>query len=167
VSKQSLVLTVALAAIIVSAPELSAQSATQSPPRVTATCSSGFSGGGPKCPLARRLLIDVRRHGEGAPPELYGVVHLGASTAELFQLTPEQATPADSTLYAILDVTRDASGEYSIEESIAGSRSTGSSSCRRSSTGKLDDLTFGAYLANVTTQLARCAKHARSQIDKR
>jgi hypothetical protein len=162
-SKQSLVPAVALAAIIISTPGLSAQS----PPGLIATCSSGLSGGGPNCPLDRRLLIDVRRHGEGAPPELYGVVQLGASAAELFQLTPEQATTADSTLYAILDVTRDASGQYSIEKSISGSRATGSRSCSGSATGKLDDLTFGAYLATVTTQLVRCAKHAWSQIDKR
>jgi hypothetical protein len=75
VYKQLLVPAVALAAIIISASGLSAQSA----PRLIATCSSGLPGGGPKCPLDRRLLIDVRRHGEGAPWELYEVVHLGAS----------------------------------------------------------------------------------------
>jgi hypothetical protein len=163
VYKQLLVPAVALAAIIISAPGLSAQSA----PRLIATCSSGLSGGGPKCPLDRRLLIDVRRHGEGAPWELYEVVHLGASAADVFQLTPDQATTVDSTLYAILDVTRDTSGQYRIENSITGSRPRGSNSCSGSSTGKLDDLAFGAYLATATTQLARCAKHARSQIDRR
>jgi hypothetical protein len=164
--KQSLAAAVVLAATTISAPWISAQSTTAIPPKPIATCSSGLSGGGPNCPLDRRLLIDVRRHGEGAPPELYEVVDMGASAAGVFRITPEQATTGDSALYAIVDVTRDASGQYTIEESIAGSLLTGRSSCRGSSTGKLDDLAFGAYLATVTARLVRCAKRDRPQIGK-
>ena len=165
--KQSFGAALVLAATTISAPWLMAQSTTQSPPKLIGTCSSGLSGGGPSCQLDRRLLMDVRRHGEGAPPELYEVVEMGASAAGVFRLAPEQATKVDSSLYAVLDVTRDVSGQYRIEESIAGSLSTDRSSCRGSSTGKLDDLAFGAYLATVTTRLARCAKRGRSEIGKR
>ena len=164
--RRSFAAAVVLAAITSPAPWLMAQSTTKSPPELIGTCSSGLSGGGPSCQLDRRLLIDVRRHGEGAPPELYEVVEMGASAAGVFPLTPERATKVDSSLSAVVDVTRDASGQYSIEESIAGSLSTDRNSCRGSSTGKLGDLAFGAYLATVTTRLARCAKRGRSQIGK-
>lgn len=161
--KQLLSAVVAFAAIIIPAPGLSAQSPTSPPPKLMGTCSSGLSGGGPKCSLDHRMLIDVRRQGAGAPTELDQVVHIGASGAEAFRLTPDQATTADSTLFAVIDVNRDASGQYRIAESISGSLVTHPDNCRGFSTGKLDDLAFGAYLATVTTRLVRCAQHAHSR----
>jgi hypothetical protein len=164
--KQLLGNVVAFAAMIISAAGLSAQSPTPPPSKLTGSCSSGLSGGGSNCPLDHRVLIDVRRQGAGAPPELEQVVHIGASGAEVFSLTPDQATTADSTLFAVIRVNRDASGQYRIEESISGSLVTHPNNCRGCSTGTLDDLAFGAYLATVTTRLVRCAQHAHSRSGK-
>ena len=161
--KQSLV-TVALGAGIIFTPALSAQSTTSPSAKPIGSCSSGLSGGGPGCRPERRLLIDIRRHGEGAPTELRDVVAMGASAAGIFSLNSDQATAADSTLYAVIDVRRAASGQYRIEQSITGSVVATRNNCSASSTGKLGDLAFGAYLATATAQLVRCAQHARSQI---
>jgi hypothetical protein len=164
--KQLLGAVVAIAAMIIPGPGLSAQSPTPPPPKSTGSCSSGLSGGGPDCPLDRRMLIDVRRQGAGAPRELDEVVRIGASGAEVFPLTPDRATTTDSTVFAVIDVNRDSSGQYRIEESISGSLVTHPDNCRGFSTGKLDDLAFGAYLATITTRLVRCAQHAHSRSGK-
>jgi len=157
----------AFAATIVISPSLSAQSPAPPPPHSRATCATGLSGGGPGCPLDRRLLIEVRRHGAGAPAPVEQAVHEGASIAGVFRLSPDQATAADSTLYAIIDVQRDAAGQYRIEQSIAGSRVAHPQNCRGYSTGSnSDDLTFGSFLAVVSANLARCAHQARLSIAK-
>jgi hypothetical protein len=156
----------ALAAMTLVSAGLSAQSPAPPPPHLIATCASGLSGGGPGCPLDRRLLIEVRRHGAGAPSQVEQAVHEGASIAEVFRLSPDQAMAADSTLYAILDVQRDAAGQYRIEQSISGSLVKDPQTCRNYSTGSADDLTFGAYVAAVSANLARCAHHARLSIAK-
>jgi hypothetical protein len=152
-----------VATIIISAGS-SAQSPTPPPPHLIATCGTGLPGGGPGCPLDRRLLIDVRRHGAGAPSQVEQAVRQGASSAEVFPLSPDQATTADSTLYAIIDVQRDAAGQYRIEKSIGGSLVKHSQNCGGYSTGSADDLTFGAFLAVESANLARCAHQARLSI---
>jgi hypothetical protein len=39
-------------------------------------CSSALVGGGPQCDVSSRLVIDLQRTGDGAPPELIEVVSL-------------------------------------------------------------------------------------------
>ena len=156
----------AFAAMIIVSAGLSAQSPAPPPPHTIATCATGLSGGGPGCPVDRRLLIEVRRHGAGAPSQVEQAVAEGASAAQVFRLSPGQATAADSTLYAIIDVERDAAGQYRIEQSISGSLVKHPENCRGYSTGSGDDLTFGAFLAVVSAQLARCAHQARLSIAK-
>jgi len=160
----SVSLIVAVAATTISVPGLTAQSATPPSAKLIGSCSSGLSGGGRDCRLDHRLLIDLRRQGPGAPPELDEVVSMGALIAEAFRLTPEQATAADSTVYAILDVKRDAGGEYTIVESIGGSSATRPRNCDARSTGRLNDLAFGAFLAASTSQLVRCTRQSRPQV---
>jgi hypothetical protein len=156
----------AFAATIAISVGLSAQTLPPPPPHVFATCATGLSGGGPGCPLDRRLLIDVTRHGAGAPGQVEQAVSEGASIAEVFRLSPDQATAADSTLYAIIDVQRDAAGQYRIETSLGGSLAKHSQNCSGYSTGSADDLTFGAFLAAESANLARCAHQARLSIAK-
>jgi hypothetical protein len=156
----------AFAATTIISAGLSAQSPPPPPPHLIATCATGLSGGGPGCPLDRRLLIEVRRHGAGAPGQVEQAVHEGASIAEVFRLSPDQATAADSTLYAIIDVQRDSAGQYRIEQSISGSLAKHTQNCQSYLTGSADDLTFGAFMAVVSAHLARCAHQARLSIAK-
>ena len=122
-------------------------------------CSSGLPGGGPTCPFDRRLALDLQAQGSGAPPQLRGVVDVGASAAAVFALPLASATARDSLFYAVVEVERDAAGTYRIETRLAGPRAP-AAACRGSMTGHLDDLTFGAFLATQVAQLVRCA-HAR------
>jgi hypothetical protein len=139
---------------------------TTAPPtaRLIGSCSSGLPGGGPECPLDRRLLIDLRRRGVGAPQELEVAVSMGANVGGAFRLAPQQSTPADSAIYAILVVDRDSSGAYRVEHSITGSRSGTSGNCSGAGNGYLSDLGFGAFLAVTTTQLVQCAQNARARL---
>src|SRR5437868_2251977 len=85
------------------------------------TCSSGLRGGGPECAADHRLLVVVRLNGAAAPASLLSIIALASSAGGAFALTPANATPADSAVYAVLDLTRDAAGNYRIAESTAGS----------------------------------------------
>ena len=128
-------------------------------------CGSGLRGGGPECPPDRRLLIDLRRRGDGAPLELREVVAIGATQGGAFRLTPDQATFADSVLYAIIDVDRDASGNHRIETRAIGSGTT-LPDCAGVSTGRGSAMTFGAILATTTAQLAQCAQRTRRRMTR-
>ncbi len=123
-------------------------------------CSGGLRGGGPDCPPDHRLLIVVRLNGAAAPASLLSIVALAASAGGAFALMPANATSADSAVYAVLDLTRDASGNYRIAESTAGSRAQQPDYCEAEMTGGADDLAFGALLALETEKLVRCAHRA-------
>jgi hypothetical protein len=152
------------AAVIMSAAALGAQQPTPPTSKSISSCSSGRPGGGPDCAVDRRLLIDVRLRGAGAPEELGMVVSIGANSGGAFRLTPNQATSADSAVYGVIVVERDSSGEYRIEQSLQGSRVTNSRNCSGYGTGSGDDLQFGAFLAIESAQLARCAQSFRERI---
>lgn len=151
------------AAVMMSAAVLDAQQTAPPATKPISSCTSGKPGGGPDCALDRRLLIDVRRHGAGAPEELGAVVELGAYSGGAFRLTPDNATSADSAIYVVLVVERDSSGEYRIERSLRDSRFPDSRNCSGYGTGSADDLQFGAILAVEAAHLVRCAQHARER----
>jgi len=132
-----------------------------SPPRSISRCSSGLPGGGPECATDRCLLIVVTMNGAEASPAMLGVIGMASSSSGAFALSPGNATSADSAVYAVMNVTRDAQGNYRIDRSIAGSTIKSSGNCRGSATGSADDMGFGAYLALETQKLVRCAQRAR------
>src|SRR5690242_7001231 len=138
-----------------------AQTPAGNPPRSISRCTSGLSGGGPDCAPDRRLLIAVTMNGAAASGEVVSIVALAASAAGVFALTPENATAADSAMYGVLNFTRDAQGNYRIDQSIAGSKVRSPDNCRGSSTGASDDMGFGAYLALEVHALVRCVQNAR------
>jgi hypothetical protein len=156
-----------LSLVFVHAVDLEGQSTSPPPATRTWSCSSGLPGGGPECAPERRLLIDLRRRGAGAPPELESVISMGATAAGIFRLTPDQATTADSAIYAILDVERDSTGAYRIEHRVASSRLKTSGGCGGSGTGSLGDLAFGAFLAGVTNHVVQCAATARERLSRK
>ena len=143
------------------ASDLVAQSTAASPPRSISSCSSGLRGGGPKCALDRRLLVDVTMNGSEPSPEISTILAMASSAGGAFALTPSNATSADSALYAVMKVTRNADGNYRIDQRIAGSKVRSPDNCRGYSTGSADDMGFGAHLALETQKLVRCVQHAR------
>ena len=86
---------------------------------------------------------------------------MAASAGGAFALNPTNATAADSLLYAVMAVRRDAKGNYRFDQSIAGSRVRSPNNCRGYSTGSADDMGFGAQLALETQKLVRCVQEAR------
>jgi hypothetical protein len=139
-----------------------AQSNAPSSPRPASTCSSGLRGGGPDCAPSRRLLIVVRLNGAEAPVAMLQIASMGASAGGAFALDSRNATTADSALYAVIDLRRDAQGNYRVERSTAGSMVKPGDNCRGVSTGRLDDMGFGAYLALETQKLVRCVQNGRA-----
>ena len=99
---------------------LSAQSAPPSAVHGTSTCSSGLRGGGPNCLPTRRLLIVVTVNGSAPSPQIQSLIGLAASAGGAFALTPKNATASDSSVYAVLNVTRDGNGNYRIERESFG-----------------------------------------------
>jgi hypothetical protein len=132
--------------------------------KLTGDCSGGSIGGGPMCPPSHQVVIDLRRHGDGAPNDLNGVVSLGAAMAGVFRLIPQQAAPADSGIYGLIDVERDRDGQYSIKSSIGGVPAAIAQRCDAAATGRLRDLEFGAFLAVETGQLVRCVNDVRGKL---
>jgi len=100
-------------------------------------------------------------NGAEPSPELMSVIDMGSITGGAFALTPSNATAADSAIYAVMNVTRDADGNYRIEQSIAGATVRSPDNCRASGTGVANDMGFGAFLALQTMKLVRCVQHAR------
>ena len=143
------------------APALLAQSNVPNPPRSISSCSSGLRGGGPNCALGRRLLIVVMLNGAEAPAELTQIVGMGAVAGGAFARTPSNATAADSAVYGVLELSRDAEGNYRVEQSTRGSMVRSPDNCRGFSTGRADDMSFGAQLALETQKLVRCVQSAR------
>jgi hypothetical protein len=92
---------------------------------------------------------------------MLGIIGLGSSAGGAFALTPGNATSADSTLYAVLNVTRDGQRNYRIDEKMAGSKAKSPDTCRGYTTGSADDVSFGALLALETQKLVRCVLHVR------
>lgn len=129
--------------------------------RSISTCSSGLRGGGPDCAPDRRLLVVVTMNGTEASPDVLTVVGMAASSGGAFGLTPTNATPADSTIYAVMSIRRDSQRNYRIDRSMMGSKVRSPDNCRGYSTATLDDMSFGAYLALETQKLVRCVQAAR------
>ena len=138
-----------------------AQSNAPPPPRSISRCASNLRGGGPDCAPDRRLLIVVTLNGADAPPQILQIVGMGAIAAGAFALSPDNATPTDSAIYAITAVTRDAEGNYRVEQRMAGSKVKSPDNCGGFSTGALDDMSFGAHLALESWRLVRCVQNAR------
>jgi hypothetical protein len=86
---------------------------------------------------------------------------MGAMAGGAFALTPDNATEADSAIYAVLNVRLDAEGNYRVDQSLAGSRVKSPDNCRGYSTGVGDDMSFGAHLALEAQKLVRCVQGAR------
>jgi hypothetical protein len=141
---------------------LAAQSTAPSSPRPISSCSSGLRGGGPDCAPSGRLLIVVRLNGAEAPVAMLEIAAMGTSSGGAFALNSRNATTADSALYGVIDLTRDSQGNYRIEQSTAGSMVKPGDDCRSVSTGRLDDMGFGAYLALATQKLVRCVQNERA-----
>jgi hypothetical protein len=139
---------------------LGAQSTASSAPRSVSRCSSGLRGGGPECAQGRRLLIVVTMNGSEPSPGLLTIVSMASSAGGVFALTPSNATSADSAVYAVMNVTRDAAN-YRIDQSIAGAKVRSPDNCRGYSTGSSDDMAFGAQLPLETQKLVRCVQYAR------
>jgi hypothetical protein len=125
------------------------------------TCSSGLRGGGPDCAPDRRLLVAVTMNGAEPPPEVLTVVGMAAGLGGAYALTPTNATLADSTIYAVMSISRDSQRNYRIDQGMMGSKVRSPDNCRGYSTGRLDDMAFGAYLALETQKLVRCVQAAR------
>ena len=140
---------------------LPAQASSPSAPRSISTCSSGLRGGGPDCAPDRRLLVVVTMNGTEASPEVLTIVAMAASSGGAFALTPTNATPADSTIYAVMSLRRDSRGNSRLDQSMMGSNVRSPDNCRGYSTGRGDDMSFGAYLALETQKLVRCVQKAR------
>ena len=140
---------------------LIAQSKSPNPPRRISSCASNLRGGGPNCAPDRRLLIVVTLNGAEAPPEILQIVGMGSMAAGAFALTPSNATPTDSAVFAVMDVSRDAQGNYRLDQRIAGSMVKSPDNCRAFSTGGADDMGFGAHLALESWKLVRCVQSAR------
>ncbi len=140
---------------------LMAQSNSPSAPRGISRCSSGLRGGGPDCLPDRRLLVAVTMNGNQPSPATRGIIGMAASAGGAFALDESNATPADSAIYAVMNVKRDAEGNYRFDESIAGSKVKATEGCRGYSTGSNDDMGFGAYLALEIQKLVRCVQQVR------
>jgi len=139
---------------------LNAQSNSPSSANVS-TCSGGLRGGGPECAPDRRLLVVVTLNGGQAPPKMLHVVGLGAMAGGAFALSPYKATPADSAIYGVIDVSRGADGSYRIDERTAGAKAGSPDNCHGYTTGSSDDMIFGAMLTLEAQKLVRCVQHAR------
>lgn len=144
-------------------PRVGANLSAQSVPLTVSrgTCSGGLRGGGPDCQSDRRLLVVVTLNGSAPSPLIQSIIGMAAGAGGAFALTPQNATASDSSVYAVLNVSRDASGNYRIDESLAGSGVKAADNCRGYSTGGSDDMGFGAFLALRTEALVRCAQNAR------
>lgn len=140
---------------------LLAQAKPPDAPRSISRCSSGLRGGGPQCALDRRLLIAVTLNGTEPSPQIRTIIAMAASAAGAFALDQTNATTADSAIYAVMAVRRDAEGNYRLDQSIAGSSVREPDNCRGYSTGRADEMGFGAYLALETEKLVRCVQRAR------
>jgi hypothetical protein len=138
-----------------------AQSNAPTSARAVSTCSSGLRGGGANCAPERRLLIVVTLNGAEAPARIRNVVDAGASAGGAFALDSRDATARDSAAYGVIDVKRDAQGNYRVDQRATGSLFKSRDNCRGSSTGRLDDMGFGAYLALQTQQFVRCVQNSR------
>jgi hypothetical protein len=159
--KVFLAATFALLSHHIGASSLLAQSKSPSAPKSTSSCSSGLRGGGPECAPDRRLLVAVTVNGAEPSPGVLSIVAMAASAGGAFALNPTNATAADSLLYAVMAVRRDAKGNYRFDQSVAGSRVRSPNNCRGYSTGSADDMGFGAQLALETQKLVRCVQEAR------
>ena len=140
---------------------LLAQTDSRSAPRPISSCSSGLRGGGPDCAPDRRLLVAVTVNGSEPSPVILMIVSTAASASGAFALNPSNATEADSAVYAVMSVRRDAQGNYRLDQSIAGAKVKSPDNCRGYSTGTADDMSFGATLALETQKLVRCVQRAR------
>jgi hypothetical protein len=140
---------------------LLAQASSPSAPRSISKCSSGLRGGGPDCAPDRRLLVAVTMNGTEPSAEVLTIVGMAASSSGAFALTSTNATPTDSTIYAVMSIRRDSQGNYRLDRSMMGSKVTSPDNCRGYSTGTGDDMGFGAYLALETQKLVRCVQAAR------
>ena len=145
----------------IAASDLLAQANAPSTPRSISKCSSGLQGGGPDCAPDRRLLVAVTMNGTEPSPVVLTIVAMAASASGAFALTPTNATTADSSIYAVMTLKRDAEGNYRLDQSMAGSRVKSPDNCRGYSTGRADDMGFGAQLALETQKLVRCVQGAR------
>ena len=159
--KKVFLATFVLLSFHVVASKLPGQSNSPSAPRTISKCSSGLRGGGPDCAPDRRLLVAVTMNGTEPSPVVLTIVAMAASASGAFALTPSNATPADSSIYAVMAVTRDVEGKYRLDQSMAGSKVRSPDNCRGYSTGTLDDMGFGAHLALETQALVRCVQRAR------
>ena len=140
---------------------LLAQANSPSQPRSISKCSSGLRGGGPDCAADRRLLVAVTLNGSEPSPEVLFVVAIAASASGAFALDPSDATKVDSAVYAVMTIRRDSQGNYTLDRSVAGAKVKSPDTCRGSSSGRADDMGFGAYLALQTQKLVRCVQSAR------
>jgi hypothetical protein len=100
-------------------------------------------------------------NGSEPSPALRSIIGMGSIAGGVFALTPNNATAADSAFFAVMNLTRDAAGNYRIDRSIAGAKVRTPDNCRGYSTGSADDMGFGAYLALETQKIVRCVQNAR------
>ena len=140
---------------------LLAQASSPSTPISISTCSSGLRGGGPDCAPDRRLLVAVTMNGTEPSSDILSVVGMAASSGGAYALTPTDATAGDSTTYAVISISRDSERNYRIDRSMTGTKVMSPDGCRGYSTGRLNDMGFGAYLALETQKLVRCVQAAR------
>jgi hypothetical protein len=140
---------------------LLAQTNSPSAPRSISRCSSGLRGGGPECAPDRRLLIALTMNDSDPPPVMLTIVAVASNASGAFALDRTNATTADSAIYAVLTVQRDLEGNYRFDRSMAGSKLRATDNCRGYSTGRADEMGFGAFLALETQQLVRCVQRAR------
>jgi hypothetical protein len=89
------------------------------------------------------------------------IVATASSASGAFALNSTNATTADSAIYPVMAVKRDAEGNYRLNQGMSGSKLKARDNCSSYSTGRADDMEFGAQLALETQKLVRCVQHAR------
>jgi hypothetical protein len=85
------------------------------------------------------------------------VVAAGVAAAGAHFVALERASVADSAIYGVLDIERDA-GAYRIALRLVGRSAPPGGRCASQATGGAPDLLFGAILATEVAEFARCAR---------
>jgi hypothetical protein len=150
-------------ALLISATGLAAQTTVTTQPPPAADCSvrivdSEGKPGAPACSPEGRLAFLVR--GEGMDiSQLWIAVESGAAQRGVSAIHIAKALPADSMLYAMIEVTHSGASGYRIDTHVAGSKAQ-SDMCPSFGGTIPDDwpVVLGAMVSSAAQRLTRCVQ---------